>query len=692
VTRDAADERMLALADAYRTFAAVATDYPQLLRTVARTLTELVGDATMVSLATADGAWATDGATQAVDLEAERILSAALASGLPHARTGLAGRVVATGDELLVPHIDPDELANAVSPTFAGAVRALGIYSFLCVPLAVPGRCLGALSLFRYRPGQPPFTALDAAFVRSISDHAAMSIANAQLFESLQRELAERKRAEERTKIVTAIVENSLDLIATADLDGRLSFINPAGRRLIGVPPEQDITAFTLADFVPPEGVARTHQLRQNVRFQGESWLRNHATGELIPTHVSSFLVRDDDTGEPQFFAAWQRDLRETKRLEAELRQAQKMEALGRLAGGVAHDFNNLLTVILSYCSILTKALPPDSRSARDVEQIDRAAERAAELTRQLLAFSRRQVLAPRPLELGAAVRATEGMIRRLIGEDIELRIITAADADAVMADAGQIEQVVMNLVVNARDAMRGGGVLTVETARDVLAQRNHLGLAAGRYNTLAISDTGVGIDDAAKAHLFEPFFTTKDPGKGTGLGLSTVMGIVQQSGGAIDVTSAIGSGATFRVYLPAIDHAAVVDVAVPRTPTPVHGIQRILVVEDEEQVRMLMCDALRGAGYDVIDARDGEHALEVAVGVIGEIHLLITDVIMPRLGGRALAARFASARPAARVLYMSGYADDKLGHHGVLDPDVDLIQKPLTPAALLRRVRQVLT
>jgi CheY-like chemotaxis protein len=236
-----------------------------------------------------------------------------------------------------------------------------------------------------------------------------------------------------------------------------------------------------------------------------------------------------------------------------------------------------------------------------------------------------------------------------------------------------------MNLVVNARDAMRSGGVLTLETSK-----------AAG-FTTLAIVDTGTGIDPQAQAHLFEPFFTTKDPGKGTGLGLSTVMGIVQQSGGRITVDSVLGHGSTFRVFLPTIAKAAAAAPVAARTLTPILGVERILVVEDEVEVRSLICDVLSGAGYDVIDAGDGEHALEVAAKVHGEIHLLLTDVIMPKLSGRQLASRFLAVRPSTRVLYMSGYTDDKLGHHGVLDPDVELIQKPLTPEALLRRVRDVL-
>ncbi|MFT3695578.1 MAG: ATP-binding protein [Kofleriaceae bacterium] len=465
------------------------------------------------------------------------------------------------------------------------------------------------------------------------------------------------------------------------DLEGNIKFINRAGRALLGIA-DDDQHEYHLRDTIYTEdGVQRVLNIGEISSYRGEGLMKHQKTGEAIPTRVSTFLVRDSD-GAPIAIATVQHDLRESKQREEELRQAQKMEALGRLAGGVAHDFNNLLTVILSYCSILAKQLPRGSRQAEDVEQIDRAAQRAADLTKQLLAFSRRQVLEMRPIELGTTVRAMDGMIRRLVGEDIELRILTAPDDECVLADAGQVEQVVMNLVVNARDAMKGGGTLTLETTR------------SGDFMMLAIRDTGVGIHPDSRPHLFEPFYTTKEAGKGTGLGLSTVMGIVSQSGGRITVDSALGQGSTFRVFLPTIPRPEVSPaLPITRGSTAWHGGQRrILVVEDEPEVRVLICSVLRDAGYDVIAANDGAHALEVAAHVKGEIDLLLTDVIMPKLSGRQLATRFLELRPRTRVLYMSGYTDDKLGHHGVLDPDVDLILKPLTPEALVSRVRAVLT
>ncbi len=510
--------------------------------------------------------------------------------------------------------------------------------------------------------------------------------------EALERELAECRRTVEQSKTFVALIENSTEFIAMAGFDGHVLFINRAGRKLCGMALDRDAGELTLSDFHTDEGLERKAILQRTGAWQGEGVLRHLVTGELIPTQVSSFVARDAN-GQPLCFATIQRDLRETKRFERELRQAQKMEALGRLAGGVAHDFNNLLTVILSYSAMLTRELPADSRARHDVEQIDRAGQRAAELTQQLLAFSRQQVLEPKPLDLAATLAGMDALIRRLIDEDIELRIVAGRGLGAVMVDSGQVEQVVMNLVVNARDAMPEGGVLTLETARVELDAKAaaELELAPGSYNMLAVTDTGAGIDDQSLPTLFDPFFTTKERGKGTGLGLSTVMGIVKQSGGHVAVTSRLGHGSTFRVYLPATSQTPAVERAAGPASTAARGSEHLLVVEDELAVRGLVCEVLRQAGYRVIAAGDGEEALQMFAAV-SDIDLLLTDVIMPRMSGNQLAARIRELRPATRVLFMSGYTDDKLGHHGILDPGVDLIQKPLTPDVLLERVRRALT
>jgi two-component system cell cycle sensor histidine kinase/response regulator CckA len=377
------------------------------------------------------------------------------------------------------------------------------------------------------------------------------------------------------------------------------------------------------------------------------------------------------------------------------LRQVQKMEAIGRLAGGVAHDFNNLLTVILSYSSMLCNALPTSHPARVDIQEIHKAGERAAALTRQLLAFSRQQVLEPRVLDLNKILLDMDGMTRRLLGEDIALRIVPGENLRPVRVDAAQMEQVIMNLAVNARDAMPRGGVLTIATENVELAESYvdaYAGARAGRYVALTVSDTGDGMDKATVGRIFEPFFTTKERGKGTGLGLATVFGVVKQSGGYIGVDSEPGRGTTFRVVLPPSEDGAA-SAATTRAASvarPV-GTEMILLVEDEGQVRTLLRNILLRAGYRVFDTSSPDEALRESERFEGEIHLLVTDVVMPGMNGRQLAERVMSGRAKIRVLYLSGYSEDIIAHHGVLDPGVTLLPKPVTPEALLQRVREVL-
>jgi two-component system cell cycle sensor histidine kinase/response regulator CckA len=678
VERGGAIDCLRALSAAVRAFGEITGDGGALLETVARAATELLGDGCVVALV--DEAGMTSNAAWARSPEALRVMREALGhlgpGGWPLDGPALIAELVRIGTPLVIEARSVDELVARAEGRFKPWVRALGLRRLLVVPLHVRGRLLGALALLRWSPEGGPFDELDLEVVTTIGDHAAMAIANAQLLALLEAERRQRREAEKQAQTCMSLIECSTDMISMANFDGAVLFVNAAGRDLLGIPLERDVQTMTLGDFHVPDGLARAAPLHETGSWHGEGVLRHQLTGELIPMQVSSILLRDAE-GRSFGFATVQHDLRETKRLERELRQAQKMEALGRLAGGIAHDFNNLLTVIMSYGSILSKTLtknlalrvPNDARMLADVEQIERAAQRAAELTRQLLAFSRRQVLEPKPLELGATVQQMEPMIRRLVGEDIVLNIVVGTERDSVMVDAGQVEQVVMNLVVNARDAMRGGGTLTLETARIALTESTPE-LPAGRYSMLAITDTGTGLDEATKTHLFEPFFTTKEPGKGTGLGLSTVMGIVQQSGGHITVETELGRGSSFRVYLPALAGPPPPPTTpTARTVTQLQGIQRIFVVEDEVEVRTLIVNVLRSAGYDVIEARDGEHALEVATTTSGEIHLLLTDVIMPKLGGPKVAATLRERWPTTRVLFMSGYTDDQLGHHGYSVP-----------------------
>ncbi len=385
---------------------------------------------------------------------------------------------------------------------------------------------------------------------------------------------------------------------------------------------------------------------------------------------------------------------RRMRESEAQLRHSQKMEAVGRLAGGVAHDFNNLLTAILGYGSTLESRIPPDDPRREMVAQVLKAGERAASLTRQLLAVSRRQIVRPRPLDLSAVVREIEPMLRRLIGEDVELRTSYHPSPLTVVSDPGQIEQVVLNLAVNARDAMPDGGTLRIETAAadPVPASAGPVSDAeSGPHAVLTVADTGVGMDEETKAHLFEPFFTTKEVGKGTGLGLATVYGIVRQNGGHVGVRSEPGRGATFGVYLPRGEPPASAE-AEPRAEAAApRGAETVLVVEDEATVRALVREVLVERGYRVLEASHGAEGLEVARGHQGEIHLVVTDAVMPGMGGREMVQRLARERPEARILYISGYTDDAVVRHGAHTGEIHFLSKPFPPEVLLRRVRALL-
>ena len=396
------------------------------------------------------------------------------------------------------------------------------------------------------------------------------------------------------------------------------------------------------------------------------------------------------------------RDMTDRRRLEADLReteqrlaQTQKLDAIGRLAGGVAHDFNNILSVVLSYSSMILGDLPEGAPLRADVEEIRTAAERAAELTRQLLAFGRRQILNPRVLDVNGVLRPMEPFLRRLIGEDVELTVLPAAGLGTALLDPTQIEQVIMNLVVNSRDALPKGGKLTIETANvdlDEVYAAEH-GVLPGPHVMLAVSDTGAGMSAEVRERIFEPFFTTKAHGHGTGLGLATVFGIVQQSSGSVWVYSEPGQGTTIKAYFPRVDRPASL---LPESESPpagsLRGNETILLVEDQDSVRVVAETILRRRGYHVLSAHSGGDALLISEQYGATIHLLLTDVIMPRMSGHELAERLRSSRPNMKVLYMSGYTDNSIVHHGILDANVEFMQKPLRPETLLQRVRQVLS
>ena len=419
-----------------------------------------------------------------------------------------------------------------------------------------------------------------------------------------------------------------------------------------------------------------------------------HRDGSFVWARVNMSVYRDAK-GECQHFISVIEDITDGRAIEAQLRQASKMDAIGQLAAGIAHDFNNLLSVIMGYSEMLATDLRDGDPLRADLNEITGAGMRATELTRQLLAFSRQQVLQPQLVELGEIVVGMEKMLGRLIGADVELCTSAAPGLGRVLVDPGQMEQIIMNLSVNARDAMPDGGQLSIETAAVCLDQTfasEHVGVSPGQHILLTVRDTGVGMDKATLARMFEPFFTTKEVGKGTGLGLATVFGIVRQSGGTVWVDSEAGKGTTFQVYFP-VAVGAFVPGSVLTSPAPprLNGSETILLVEDEESVRVLARTILRKYGYDVLEAQSGGDAFLLCEQHATPIHLLLTDVVMPRMNGPQLAERLRSFRPEMKVLYMSGYTDDAIVRNRMRDPAIQFIQKPIMPKTLARKVRAVL-
>ncbi|HVS87364.1 MAG TPA: PAS domain S-box protein [Candidatus Acidoferrum sp.] len=516
----------------------------------------------------------------------------------------------------------------------------------------------------------------------------------------VNRDVTDRKLAAEALRRSEAsfrsVVEDAPYGIYRAGLSGQLFLVNSTLEQMLGYGSQDELLKANLATDIycdPGEHQRLIETFPQDQGFTDIEFEWKRKDGTRITVRSSGRPVRDE-TGEFAYLEVFAEDITQRRVLEKQLRMAQKMEAIGRLSGGIAHDFNNLLGVIMGYSQVMKRSLGPAHSSYEHAEEIEKASQRAVSLTRQLLAFSRQQVLEPAILSLNALVSDMEKMLPRLIGEDIKLNLILAPALGQVKADQGQIEQVVMNLAVNARDAMPGGGKLTILTANvelDVAYTREHPGSKPGRHVVLAVTDTGIGMDPETQAHIFEPFFTTKERDKGTGLGLSTVYGVVKQSGGYIAVESEKGKGASFSIYLPRVEQAvAAPEASLPKTLT-LQGSETILLVEDAEPLRKLAHMFLKDNGYQVLTAADGEEALQVARQHAAPIQLLLTDVVMPGINGRVLAERLAPLQRGIKVLYMSGYTDSFIAGHGVLEAGTHLLHKPFTEEALTRKVREVL-
>jgi PAS domain S-box-containing protein len=522
----------------------------------------------------------------------------------------------------------------------------------------------------------------------------------------LATDVTERRRAEEDLRQSEQKYRDIFDFatvgIYQSRQDGSLITVNAPLAEMLGYDSPEDLMRrnldeiyadpadrTTLIGGYEPEGKGHRLELRWKKKDGKPIWLE-----------LDTRTVRNAD-GSTRYFEGFVHDItdrrkseEEKRRLQEQLVQSQKMEAVGQLAGGIAHDFNNLLTAITGYSELLLGELPPEDLRRSHAEEIRKAGERAASLTQQLLAFSRRQVLEPKILDVNTVVSDIERMLRRLIGEHIELKTRKEPDLWRVRADPGQIEQAILNLVINARDAMPRGGTLAIDTVNQTIDESfasAHVPTLPGDYVVVAVSDTGIGIPDEVKARLFEPFFTTKERGKGTGLGLSTTYGIIKQSGGYLWCESEVGRGTTFRVFLPRVDEPVTQPEARAIQP-PIHpGDETVLLVEDEPEVRSLVQRILKTQGYTVVTAANPDEALAVAREFKGTIQVMVTDVVMPGMSGLQLAERLLPTRPNMRVLFVSGYTHESIGHQGVLDPGTAFLQKPFTPNALARKVREVL-
>ena len=563
--------------------------------------------------------------------------------------------------------------------SFRNAFCKRGVVSFLVLPLIVQGDMAGILCLDAFEPRR--FSDEEVNLAWSVAEQLAGVLARARLNEERQR--------------LSAAIEQAAEGVIITDTEGTIVYVNPAFERITG--------------YSRAEAVGQTPRLlksgKHDATFSEELWATIRAGrvwyGRFINKKKDGTFYTAESTITPVYngngeivnYVNVQRDVTRELQLEEQYHQAQKMEAVGQLAAGIAHDFNNLLTAINGFAELMRLQLSPEDPLREMTDKILEAGHSAARLVRQLLTFSRKQAVRPKVVNLNEVVANIQMMLQRIIGEDIELVTILAPDLWLVKVDPAQMEQVIVNLVVNARDAMPGGGWLTIETACEVLSEADsafYLESLPGEYVVLAVKDTGLGMSDEVKAHIFEPFFTTKEVGKGTGLGLATVYGIVKQSGGNIQVHSEKGQGTTFKIYLPRAEEEPTPLLPTNKGDIP-SGKETILLVEDDARVRELARRILYQQGYSLLEARDGREAQLVAERYAGPIHLLLTDVVMPGLGGEALAEQLVQTRPGLKIIFMSGYANETIMYLGMPVPGVTFLQKPFTPGELMHKVRVVL-
>lgn len=593
---------------------------------------------------------------------------------------GLTDHLIRTGEPLLA----TPEVLQAMEDR--GEVTRNGSRSldWMGVPLKVGNHTFGALVVQTYSKSIR-YTQRDKEILTFVSRQLASAV-------EIKRNEQALRRSEARYR---SLVQSSVYGIYRASLEGRFLDVNPALISMLGYDSAEEVLLLDPEKnvFANPEEQNRLfEQFRNTGRLDGIDVRWKRKDGSTITVRISGRAVASED--EPaDVLEGIAEDVTERRALEEQFRQAQKMEAVGRLAGGVAHDFNNLLMVISGYAEVILSKLELEHPLTEKARAIQQAADRATTLTRQLLAFSRKQLLELKVVDVNAIVADMERLLRPLIGENVELAPKLALDAGYTRADAGQLEQVLMNLVVNAKDAMPNGGTLTIQTENiliDDSSRRGQTFIRPGSYVMLSVSDTGMGMDKETQSRIFEPFFTTKEKGKGTGLGLSTVYGIVKQSGGYVMVHSEPGQGSTFHIYLPQVEGTAERH-APPSARAAVGGTETILLVEDEESVRQLVRETLECKGYKVIDAENGEGGISAAVRHAGKIDLVITDVVMPGMGGREMAEEVVKARPNTKVLYLSGYAEDAILNEDGIDNAAAFLQKPFTLQNLSRKVREIL-